>query len=180
MCDSYESFKKGNCAHCNKDGNYCIKFGFHSRPSYRALFNKGYYSSEPIATYLMTNEKQPFCAAHFKITLKVSFSEESRRHGGEIGILFLRPKSGNKEFKKMQFNPHPVYFEPGTNHTYLTIGEDVQDISTIMVEYRFKQTLNPLTWRIFTPRVYIEFIEIESMEHNWALKVCPHHQLPVR
>lgn len=73
----------------------------------------------------------------------------------------------------------PVYFSPGSNHTFLTIGDDVADIETIKVEYRFKQTFNPLTWRIFTPRIYVEFIVIESMEHNTLIRVCPHHKLPV-
>lgn len=38
---------------------------------------------------------------------------------------------------------------------------------------------NPLTWRIFTPRIYIDFIEIESMEHNTYTKLCPHQSLAV-
>lgn len=106
-------------------------------------------------------------------------SEESRRHGGEIGVLYLKLNGDDDETRKIQFNPMPVYFSPGSNHTFLTTGDDVEDIETIKVEYRFKQTFNPLTWRIFTPRIYVEFIIIESMEHNTLIKVCPHHKLPV-
>ena len=178
-CESYEAFRKGKCASCNRDGNYCIRFGFHSRASYKALFDKGYYSSSPIATYLLTADKEPFCAAHYKITAKISDSEESRQHGGEIGELYIKLKSGNFESRKIQFNPMPVYFSPGSNHTFLAFGDDVEDIETIKVEYKFKQTFNPLTWRIFTPRIYVEYIVIESMEHNSFIKLCPHHQLPV-
>lgn len=71
-CDSYESFKKGKCAHCNMEGNHCIRFGFHSRSSYRKLYEKGFYDSSPIATYLLTADKSPFCAAHYKLTVKIS------------------------------------------------------------------------------------------------------------
>lgn len=128
----------------------------------------------------MTQDKEPFCASHYKVMVKVSDSEESRRHGGEIGILYFKLKSGYEETKKIQFNPLPIFFGPGSNHTFLTIGEDMVDIEKVMVEYKFKQTLNPLTWRVFTPRVHIEFLTIESMEHpDQSLKFCPHHGLAV-
>lgn len=78
----------------------------------------------------------------------------------------MKLRGANGETRKMQFNPIPVYFSPASNHTFLSIGDDVQDISAAKVEYKKKQTFNPLTWRIFTPRVHIEFIVIESMEHN--------------
>lgn len=94
-------------------------------------------------------------------------------------MLYLKLNRDDAETRKIQFNPMPVYFSPGSNHTFLTIGDDAEDIETIKVEYKFKQTLNPLTWRIFTPRIYVEFIIIESMEHNTLVKVCPHHNLPV-
>lgn len=45
--------------------------------------------------------------------VKVSESEESRRHGGEIGVLFMKLKSGIEETDKIQFNPMPVFFLPG-------------------------------------------------------------------
>lgn len=100
-------------------------------------------------------------------------------HGGEFGILYFKLKGEQFETRKIQFNPMPIYFEPGSNHTFLSIGDDIDSIETITVEYRFKQTLNPLTWRIFTPRIYVEFISIESMEHNTQTTLCPHHKLPV-
>lgn len=93
--------------------------------------------------------------------------------------MYIKLKGRHAETSKIQFNPMPVFFSPGSNHTFLAFGENAEDIETIKVEYRFKQTFNPLTWRIFTPRIYVEFIVIESMEHNTYLKVCPHHELPV-
>lgn len=79
----------------------------------------------------------------------------------------------------MQFNPMPVYFSPASNHTFLAIGDDVRDIVAANVEYTKKQTFNPLTWRFFTPRVHIEFIVIESMEHLSFTKICPENKAPV-
>lgn len=178
-CDSYEDFKKGKCASCNRDGNFCVRFGFHSHLSYKSIFEKGYFNSSPIATYLMTGEKDPFCTSHYRVTVKISGSEESRLHGGEIGILFLKLRSEGAETRKIQLNQLSVYFSPGSNHTFMTTGDDIEDIETVMVEYDYKQTMNPLTWRLKTPRIYVEFITVESMEHNTFIKVCPHHQLPV-
>lgn len=71
-CDSYESFKKGKCARCDRDGNSCIRFGFHSRPDYIALVEQGLDETTPIATYLLTADKHPFCSAHYKMSVKVS------------------------------------------------------------------------------------------------------------
>lgn len=158
----------------------CLRFGFHSRQSFKSIFLKGHYDPNPIATYLMTQDKDPYCASHYKIMVKVSNSEESRRHGGEIGILLLKLRSGYQETGPIKFNPIPIFFGPGSNHTFLTIGQDMTDIESVMVEYHFKQSLNPLTWRLFTPRVHIEFLVIQSMEHpELNIKVCPHHNLPV-
>ena len=71
-CESYEAFKKGKCSHCNGDGRLCIRFGFHSRSSYKSLFENGVYESSPIATYLFTSDKRPYCSAHYRMTVKVS------------------------------------------------------------------------------------------------------------
>lgn len=71
-CESYETFKKGKCAQCNRDGNFCIRFGFHSRKDYQRVIEKGNFDGSPIATYLLTTDKEPFCAAHYKVTVKVS------------------------------------------------------------------------------------------------------------
>lgn len=74
MCESYEAFVKGKCSNCNRDGHFCIKFGFHSRPGFRRAMDRGYLQliQSPIATYLLTTDKEPFCAAHFKVTVVIS------------------------------------------------------------------------------------------------------------
>lgn len=85
----------------------------------------------------------------------------------------------NAEARRMQFNPMPVYFSPASNHTFLTIGDDIRDIAAASVDYKKKQTFNPLTWRIFKSRVYIEFIVIEAMTDNKFTKICPENKSPV-
>lgn len=115
------------------------------------------------------------------MTVKISNSEESRQHNGEVGLLYLKLKSLTSGTDKIQLNESPIYFEPGKEFKFFTIGADLKDARQIKVEYKFKQTLiNPLTWRIFTPRIYVEFIEIESMETQKRMKICPSFKMPVK
>lgn len=47
-------------------------------------------------------------------------------------------------------------------------GKEAGIPKLVRLNWEYKTNpLNPLTWRILaTPRVYIKYIEIESMEHN--------------
>lgn len=132
----------------------------------------------PIATYLLTHDQEPFCAAHYRVTVKISDSEASRQHGGEVGTLIIKLHSRNAD-TKLSYNANPIFFKPGSNHTFMAIGGDLDGIETMKVAYKFKQTFNPLTWRVFTPKIYVEYITIESMERNTFDTLCPHHSLPV-
>lgn len=181
-CSSFDAFKNGKCDQCNRDGNYCIKFGFHSISSYKHFYNSGNVFpgySNTLDTYLITADKKPYCKAHYKVFVKVASNDESRMHGGELGFLYLKIKSDNEEGGKFILNQLSVYFAPGTNHTFFTIGDNAESIQTVTVDYKHKSTANPLTWRINTPKIYLEFIVIESMEHGWKMKLCPHHSLPI-
>lgn len=111
--------------------------------------------------------------------VKVAGNDESRMHGGEVGFLYLKMKSEKGEGSKFVLNQFSVYFAPGTNHSFLAVGDDAEDVTNVMVDYKYKSTANPLTWRVFTPKIYLEFIVIESMEHGWKMKLCPHHALPI-
>jgi pancreatic triacylglycerol lipase len=177
-CDSFESFRKGRCSRCNRDGNHCFQFGFHAPQSYRSHFSQGHVlQTGPIATYFMTSPKEPFCKTHFKVTVKVAENDESRMHGGEVGFLYLKLKSSKVENAKFLVNQQSVHFGPGMNYTFLAIGDDIEDVRSALVDYRHKSTANPLTWRVFTPKIYLEYILIESMEHpsGGELKMCPNH-----
>jgi pancreatic triacylglycerol lipase len=182
-CDSFESFKKGQCSHCNRDNNFCFRFGFHSISSYKHFFSSGHVQlgyTSTINTFLTTNDKKPFCRAHYKVFVKVAGNDESRMHGGEVGFLFLSLKSEHRHpGSKFDINQVPVYFGPGTNHTFMAVGEDAVNVKSAIVDYKYKSTANPLTWRVFRPKIYLEFVAIESMEHNWRIQLCPHHSLPI-
>lgn len=111
--------------------------------------------------------------------MKVASNDESRMHGGEVGFLYLRLKTDHGEGAKFVLNQYSVYFAPDTNHTFLATGDNAEDVKSVTIYYKYKSTANPLSWRVFTPKIYLEFIVIESMEHVWSMKLCPHHSLPI-
>lgn len=176
MCESYEAFRKGKCILCNhQNDNLCFRFGFHSRIQYdKALKQKLIDGTSPIATYLLTSDKSPFCVTHYNVTVKISNSEESKRSNGDVGILSFKLKSSKQTTQKIYFNSEPKYFLPGTTHTKLTTSSDnIESIESAIVVFSTEPSINPLTWRIFTSKIYIEYIQMESMEFSSTQKLCP-------
>ncbi|XP_030380899.1 pancreatic triacylglycerol lipase [Scaptodrosophila lebanonensis] len=181
-CDSFDSFKEIKCSSCHEPGRLCMRMGFHSHADYKHLVArnqiKPHSHSTPPVLYLMTGERKPFCRLHYKITVRVSSHEESAHHGGEIGTLSIRLHDAHskKTTERMKFSPKPMYFEPGFEYTSLVPGKDLRDpgYATVFWEYQ-TNFLNPLTWRILSsPRIYLEYILIESLESDETyLKLCP-------
>lgn len=198
-CESYEKFLNGECFECNRNGHYCFDFGFDSYRSYKRNYENGFmYGSEPIKAYLMTSDRKPFCSkfashksllifrskitfsilgTHYKTTLHISPSTESSMHGGEIGIMSIIIHSAHKRTlhtEKLPFTLDATFYEPGRNYSYITPGSDVglPGYATLNWEYR-TNPLNPLTWRILSsPRVYIDAVIVESLEHQSRLNNC--------
>lgn len=186
-CDNYDDFKEGYCFDCNQDDGYrCFKFGLKSIDSYEQLVSQGkIMDAEPIKVYLMTNGKSPYCRTHFKVTIKISSSIESRMHGGEVGDMSIIIHADQyNATEKMRLSPEIVsrYYEPGLEYTAVTPGRDIGIPKYAYLEWEYKANpLNPLTWRILTtPRVYVEYITIESLEHRSKLKLCPIFGTPVQ
>lgn len=188
-CESYDDFRHGNCFQCNQNGHQCIHFGLNSINSYQHLISSGKIVDVlgPVRVYLMTSNSSPFCRTHYKITLRMSSSEESSVHGGEIGIMSLilhshfDERNRTMQTEKMQFSQDPVYYEPGYNYTAVMPGRDVGTPEQAILSWEYKSNpLNPLTWRILaTPRVYIDSIMVESLEYNSKLMLCSMYKEPV-
>lgn len=112
-CESYDDFKRGHCFECNVDGHNCFRFGLDSINSYHHLIGKGrIINNNPIRVYLMTNGKSPFCQTQYKVTLRMSASEESSTHGGEIGLMSIQIHNHNvtenkTDTEKMSFSQSP-------------------------------------------------------------------------
>lgn len=182
-CDSYESFKEGKCDKCGENHHNCLQFGYHSNEGYKKLLQQREVSEDtPMVTYLLTSSEKPFCRVHYKITVKVSSSEQSAIHGGEIGTLSLQLHSRKKKTSdKMQFSPDTMYFEPGFEYTTLVAADYVSEPTYATVQWEYSTNLlNPLTWRIISsPRIYVDYIEIQSLETGILYKLCPGYDEPI-
>lgn len=90
-------------------------------------------------------------------------------HGGEIGIMSIMLESHQgKRTDKMPFTKKATYYEPRKNYTAVVAGKEIgiPKYATLNWEYK-TNPLNPLTWRLLTsPRVYVESVIIESLEHK--------------
>lgn len=183
-CDSYESFKAGKCDRCGENNHHCIRFGYNSFKDYQKLVERGVArNNTSIQTYLSTAKRSPFCRHHYKISVKVSDSEESRLHGGEIGTLSIKIHARRRrETEFMPFTRIPQYFEPGEQYVSVVTGKDIANPTYVSVSWDYETSLlNPLTWRIVSaPRIYIDYILIESIENpNFVMRLCPLRNSPI-
>ncbi|XP_055383035.1 pancreatic triacylglycerol lipase [Condylostylus longicornis] len=183
-CDSYESFKSGKCDRCGENNNYCIRFGYNSYRDYQKLLERGVVNNNTLLmAYLSTAKSKPFCRHHYKITVRISNSEESILHGGEIGTLSIKLHARKRrETETMPFSSSPQYFEPGEEYVSVVPGKDIQNPTHATITWDYQTSLlNPLTWRIVsTPRIYVDFILIESIENpKFEMKLCPQMDSPI-
>lgn len=179
MCENYDAFRKGKCTLCNQNDNLCFQFGFHSKIRYdEALQQKLIDGTSPIATYLLTAASPPYCVTHFNIAVHISNSEESQRHRGESGHLTLTLRGREEYPQTIEFNPNSQkIFKPGTTITKLTTSNEiiksVESASVISVLFSPPKSFNLLRFRLGKPKIYIEFIQISSMEYSWSQRLCP-------
>lgn len=73
------------------------------------------------------------------------------------------------------------HYEPGKNYTSVFPGRDVDIPQYVIVNWEYEMNfLNILTWRLLErPRVHIDYIIVESLEHKSSLKLCPVFKTPV-
>jgi len=134
--------------------------------------------------YLMTGDRTPFCKAHYKVTVHISDSNESKTHGGEIGQLWFtmhgtKDQTGDKS-DRVPFDK-TGYHEPGSVHTSVIAADYVKNLSAVEVEWDYNVSVfNPLTWRILTsPRLFIDKVTVESLESGKKVTVCPKAHKPL-
>ncbi|GLV44467.1 uncharacterized protein CBL_10271 [Carabus blaptoides fortunei] len=182
-CESYEAFKNGSCFECEKGGNHCIKFGYHSRKWYQTLVKQRKIKDEDtLALYMMTNPASPFCRGHYRITVTISNTNESKVHGGEIGQLWFTAHSRLDENNKgagansgrFALN-NGRYHEPGVTYRTVVPATAINDIKAVTLEWQYHSSMfNPLTWRLLTaPRIYVTRVTIDSLESGKSITVCP-------
>ncbi|XP_012288551.1 pancreatic triacylglycerol lipase [Orussus abietinus] len=162
-CSSWERFQEGKCFDCVNQ--YCPRLGFDAQPgNYRA------------SVYLMTGSEKPFCRGHYRVTINISKTNESLDHGGEVGMFVISAigASGRKT-ESMQLSANSRYYEPGSTHTVVLPGDPIGEPAAVEITWQYQTSVfNPLTWRLLhKPRVYIDFLTIDSLEHGRGITVCP-------
>ncbi|KAF5298079.1 hypothetical protein FQA39_LY11847 [Lamprigera yunnana] len=181
-CNSYENLKNGTCFECNKKNRHCIAFGFHGKGHYeRLLKTKEIHPQDNLVQYLMTGSNKPFCRAHYRVTVDMSNSTESRLHGGEIGQLIFKVYS-TRDTKGTHSGELVLseggYHGPGFRYHAVISGHGIPYLKTVEVEWRYSSNfLNPLTWRLVkSPKIYISKVFIESLETKQSIMVCPKNE----
>lgn len=105
-CSSYESYLEGECVVCGENRHHCLRMGLSSYEDYKKLVKKRVIKDgDAMVAYLLTGDAAPYAKEHFKITVKVSNSEESEDHGGEVGTLTVDLTTrGKKSTGPMKFS----------------------------------------------------------------------------
>nr|CAD7447243.1 unnamed protein product [Timema bartmani] len=208
-CPSWKEFQNGTCFRCSNDvqtltgGGYgikrrsvevpavrdqpplCTKMGFHADAYLKVSFEGRTIHAQPmrkhVQLFLMTGAEKPFWKHHYRVQFQVSCSEESLNHNGEVGIprIILHGDRGTTE--SMPLTNRQQYFGPGSMHRMTVAGENVGVIKNVTMEWQYNMSfINILSWRIITsPRIYLSWVSVESLEIGDSLTVCPPEGKPV-
>ncbi|KAF5301941.1 hypothetical protein FQR65_LT08676 [Abscondita terminalis] len=160
-CNAYEDLVNGTCFDCDQNGQNCLTFGFHGKAHYdRLVKNKVIRPQQHLVQYLMTGAENPFCTMHYRITVDMSNSSESKTHSGEIGQLIFKVHN-TRDGKGGHSGELPLneggYHGPGMQIRAVVPGQPVAHLKTVDIEWRYTSSvLNPLTWRLVsTPRIHV-------------------------
>ncbi|EAT36808.1 AAEL011144-PA [Aedes aegypti] len=183
-CQSLEHFLAGDCFECNEDGHYCIEFGPNAWNSYRGLIENGVMTVPgQVRAFMITADHSPYCRSHFKVTLLVSNDVESRVLGPEIGTLAVELLGKHRERSgSMDLSQKPLHFEPGQNYSAVVAGTDVGIPKRVLLFWQYNENRRQSMkgWRVRKmPRIYVEYIVVQSLEHHSRQKFCPPNREPV-
>ncbi|BET00014.1 Hypothetical protein NTJ_12830 [Nesidiocoris tenuis] len=180
-CDSFDDFVAGKCFGCKSDlnpnGRICAKLGYYSvRMAKEDGAEVGQFHPHPdrslVKMFTITNSKQPYCKALYRITVRMSSSKESKEHGGEVGSFRIQivGTTGTTEFIDL-YKEQP--FKPGSIHVQVVGGIQVGRVRTAMLLWTHQTTLNLLSWRFGIPTVHLESVTVDSLEESSRIRLCP-------
>uniref|UniRef100_A0A2M4CFV2 Putative pancreatic triacylglycerol lipase n=1 Tax=Anopheles darlingi TaxID=43151 RepID=A0A2M4CFV2_ANODA len=194
-CSSYDRYLLGHCYDCARLPHRCVRFGLDSEQDYRRMTEQ---RQGPIQLYFRTAAKAPFLMPNYRLTVVLSNSTDSRKHGPEVGRIVLQLQSTDGvRSDKVFFNDDVIMFEPGHRYTAVVMvmrsgadgrqeSYDVARTSTIAVSWEYETSLlNPLSWRLIaTPRVYLESLTLQPVTGTGRdtpvpLTLCPSRNTPI-
>ncbi|KAG8228721.1 hypothetical protein J437_LFUL009403 [Ladona fulva] len=185
-CTSYENYLAGKCFNCESHGvhpelstsftgsgehgstnkTWCTRMGFHAVDPYLIDGIPTIPPRSLVKTYLRTGSASPFCRHHYRVTIKISASEKSKAHRGEIGSFYLMirgEKASNSG--RMRLSERDIYFKPGSVHTWVVDGSPVGRFLSAKIEWVYSLSiLNPVTWRLGLPSIHLSWMKVETLE----------------
>lgn len=90
-------------------------------------------------------------------------------NNGEVGFLFFNifSKNSSKSTGFLEFSPNSNHFKPGSSYTALLTASNVGVPSAVNFKWKFERSwVQPWTWRIEKPFIFVEQIDLESMEYG--------------
>ncbi|KAJ9584757.1 hypothetical protein L9F63_020907, partial [Diploptera punctata] len=187
-CDSWEHFLNGSCFDCTSS-NKCpfqTKLGFHADTYLRKGTEYGSPLRLPpsrshIKLYMMTGDQSPFCRHHYHIAWKISDSCKSLLHGGEVGMIWVTLHGHNTTSTEIKLSNMVQYYEPGEHYHATVAGSPVGKLKSITLRWEYHTSpWNPLTWRLVTtPRIYVAWMQVNSLEERNRITVCPDEGQPL-
>ena len=173
-CDTWENFQNGQCQNCQENMGNCDLLGFYAF----AYLNGTKASKRRHGLYLHTNEKSPFCATHYRVTIVLSDTVQSLRQGGDRGNFKMILNGENGSTLNLLLNKQETYFEPGRTYHFVTITKDIGHVKSADLTWEYAQhPLNPLTWRLTSDsKMYVNRVEIAQLGHPKTHTFCAEDQ----
>ncbi|XP_068081531.1 pancreatic triacylglycerol lipase isoform X2 [Anabrus simplex] len=189
-CDSWEQFQNGSCFRCATEISpqsklrgemLCTKFGYGSLDDLMHRWHGTPLKLSQERLFLMTNSGSPFCQEHYRVSLHISGSAQSVKHGGEIGMFWVTLLGENGSSHRMQLTPSEQLYEPDSYHRVVVAGRGVGKLRGAFIEWEYRMSfLNPLSWRVLgLPKIYLESISIDHLEGDQSIALCVPDGKPV-
>ncbi|XP_014258445.1 pancreatic triacylglycerol lipase-like [Cimex lectularius] len=168
-CESYSKFLKGECFNCKSalkpDRPECARMGFF------ASENPPIGRSQ-VKLYTITGAKKPYCRALYKLTFRISSSEESRIHKGEVGYFKIKIVGVQGETESITFLKEMTH-KPGDVHTQAVAASQVGRVKSAKVTFIHSTTLFLFTWRVSVSTIHLESVTVENLTESSGIRLCP-------
>ncbi|RXG69722.1 Pancreatic lipase-related protein 2 [Armadillidium vulgare] len=157
------AFVDGDCWGCEK--NSCSPMGIKAKP----LDKK----SNNVKLFLMTNGYSPFCGSHYRVTVISSTDNTSWQHGGEFGVVGVDLIGARDYSGEILLSEKSIFYKNGTIYRRVLLATDVGDLLSVKFYFHYQGSLlNPMSWRIRSPTLYISSLVIEQLYPQRRWKFC--------
>jgi hypothetical protein len=102
-CKTYYCFFR-----CTAKGDNCDTMGLYAFSKLNGTKPKRHKS-----LYLYTDDKHPFCAIHYRVTIVLSDTYQAKKQGGDRGHFKMTFNGQSGSSVNVQLNKQETYFEPG-------------------------------------------------------------------